>query len=136
MTYCVLDCSVAMSWCFEDEATAESDALLEAISKQGSWVPNLWHLEVGNVLLQATKRRRITLSNRTAMLQLLSKLPLETDSQTHTQVFRESLNLAQHYQLSLYDAAYLELAMRKNLPLATYDEALIVAGKKAGHPII
>lgn len=125
-----------MSWCFADEATAESDALLETISKQRAWVPNLWHLEVGNLLLQATKRRRITLSNRTALLQLLDKLPIKTDSQTHTQAFRESLNLAQHYQLSLYDAAYLELAMRKNLPLATYDKALIAAGQKAGHPIM
>lgn len=136
MTLCILDCSVAMSWCFADEATAESDALLEKISQQGAWVPNLWHLEVGNVLLQATKRGRITLSDRTAMLHLLRKLPLETDSQTCKQAFRESLNLAQHYQLSLYDAAYLELAIRKNLPLATYDKALISAGTNAGLPLI
>lgn len=132
MTLCILDCSVAMSWCFEDEATPEGDQLLAQIGKEGAWVPNLWHLEVSNVLLQATKRKRITISQRSAILDLLSQLPIETDQRTHRRAFREGLMLAEQYGLSLYDASYLELALRKALPLASHDRSLIDAAERAG----
>ena len=79
MTVIVIDSSVALSWCFEDEASAEMDSIFEHVRDQGAVVPGIWHLEVGNVLLQAEKRGRITTSDATARLALITELPIMTD---------------------------------------------------------
>lgn len=131
MTLCVLDSSYAMAWCFEDEASAEADEMLQKVVQQGALVPNLWHLEVGNVLLQAVRRNRIKPSQAASMIELLRTLPLQTDEKTSRRALRESFDVASRYELSLYDAAYLELAMRTSLPLASFDKALRKAAKRA-----
>jgi predicted nucleic acid-binding protein len=136
VTAVVIDSSVALSWCFEDEASAAMDAIFEHVRDQGAVVPGLWHLEVGNVLLQAEKRGRITTSDVTARLALIGELPIMTDHETTTRAWREILALARAEALTTYDTAYLELAVRRRLPLATKDDALFGAAKRLGVAVL
>jgi len=130
VTALVIDSSAALSWCFEDEASPETDALFERVRDLGAVVPGLWHLEVANVLLQAEKRGRITGGDVTMRLDLIAALPITTDSETTARAWREILALARAQGLTTYDAAYLELAIRRGLPLQTKDEALIGAAER------
>jgi predicted nucleic acid-binding protein len=128
----VIDSSAALSWCFEDQASPGSDALFEEVRDQGAVVPGLWHLEVANVLLQAEKRGRITAADVVMRLELIAELPIMTDDETIARAWREMLALARAEGLTTYDATYLELAVRRGLPLVTRDEALIAAAKRSG----
>jgi predicted nucleic acid-binding protein len=112
MSGVVLDCSVAVSWCFEDEAAEETDALLERARDEGAVVPSLWHLELGNVLLQAERRGRINAADVTTRPALIGDLPILTDGETSLRALREILTLARAETLTTYDAAYLELSPR------------------------
>lgn len=132
MSGLVLDCSVAVSWCFEDEASPETDAVLERVRDEGALVPALWHLELGNVLVQAERRKRLSAADTTTRLELIADLPIITDDETPHRALREVITLARAEGLTTYDAAYLELAMRKGLPLATKDRVLRDAAKRAG----
>jgi predicted nucleic acid-binding protein len=128
----VIDSSAALSWCFEDEASPESDALFEQVRDQGAVVPGLWHLEVANVLLQAERRGRIAPGDVTMRLELIAELPITTDNETTARAWREILALARAEGLTTYDATYLELAIRRGLPLQTKDAALITAAERSG----
>jgi len=132
MSGLVVDCSVAVAWCFEDEASAAVDAILERVRDEGALVPALWHLELGNVLVQAERRGRLTAADTTTHLELIATLPILTDGETPERALREVLTLARAEGLTTYDAAYLELAMRKGLPLASKDRALVAAADRAG----
>jgi len=121
----VLDCSIAVAWLFEDEATPQTDALLDRLKDSGALVPTLWRLEVGNVLARAERLKRITAALMAAYLDLLDRLPIVTDTETDGRALRETLTLARREGLTTYDAAYLELAMRRGVELATRDKALI-----------
>ena len=132
MSAFVLDCSVAVAWLFDDEATPESDALLDRLKDDGAFVPALWRLELGNVLARAERRKRISAAQIVAFLALLDRLPIATDPETESRAFREILALARAERLSTYDAAYLELAMRRGLLLATRDSALVHAARRVG----
>lgn len=132
MNALVIDTSVALVWCFEDEASPTSDALLDQVRDEGAVVPGLWHLEVANVLLQAEKRGRITGADIAMRLRLIAELPIDTDSETAARAWREILALARAEGLTTYDAAYLELAIRRGLPLLTKDQALIAAAQRTG----
>jgi len=132
MNALVIDSSVALVWCFEDEASPTSDALLDQVRDEGAVVPGLWHLEVANVLLQTEKRGRITAADIAMRLQLIAELPIDTDSETAARAWREILALARAEGLTTYDAAYLELAIRRGLPLLTKDQALIAAAERTG----
>ena len=132
MSALVIDSSAALSWCFEDEASPESDLLFERVRDQGAVVPGLWHLEVANVLLQAEKRGRITTGDVAMRLELIAELPITTDNETTARAWREILALARAEGLTTYDATYLELAIRRGLPLPTKDEALITAANRSG----
>ncbi|MCH9638623.1 MAG: type II toxin-antitoxin system VapC family toxin [Betaproteobacteria bacterium] len=125
MSAFVLDCSIAAAWLFDDEATTQTDDLLKQLRNGSAFVPNLWHLELGNVLVQAERRKRITSTQISTRLELISRLPIETDTETDSRAFREILALARSETLTTYDAAYLELAIRRGLPLATQDKTLI-----------
>ena len=103
----VLDCSIAAAWHFEDEAKPETDALLVQLRDGGAFVSNLWHLELGNVLIQAEQRRRITSSQISTRLELITSLPITTDAETDGRAFREIITLARNHSLTTYDAAYL-----------------------------
>jgi predicted nucleic acid-binding protein len=128
----VIDSSAALSWCFEDEASSDSDALFEQVRDHGAVVPELWRLEVANVLLQAEKRGRITVADVAMRLELIGELPITTDNETIARAWRQILPLARAEGLTTYDAAYLELAIRRGLPLMTKDTALIAAAGRSG----
>lgn len=123
----VLDCSITIAWIFEDEATAETDALLDRLKDSEALVPALWRLELGNVLVRAERHKRIAATQIAAGLALLDRLPIVTDTETETRAFHEILALARTERLTTHDAAYLELAMRRGVELATRDQELIRA---------
>ncbi len=132
MSEFVLDCSVTVAWFFEDEARPETDALLDRTMESGALVPGLWRLEVGNVLSHAERRRRIDPSKIASYMDVLVQLPIATDPETEERALRETLALARQENLTTYDAAYLEVAMRRGIPLATLDKALIRAARRLG----
>ena len=131
----VIDTSVTMSWCFEDEATEETDAILDRLRHDEAVVPGLWQLEVTNVLLVAERRTRITEAQATRFLDLLTQLPIRIDvSQTDVTAL---LAAGRRHGLSAYDASYLVLAERLAAPLATRDDKLATACRNAGvEPVI
>jgi predicted nucleic acid-binding protein len=120
----VLDASVAVAWCFEDESTPAAWALLDRLRTAPGHVPALWALEIGNILLGAEKRRRITQARTVEFLSILGELDIRVDPDLPGRAFRDVLPLARERRLTTYDATYLELAMRLGLPLATKDKAL------------
>jgi len=128
----VLDASVALSWCFEDEASPATDAILDEVRHSGALVPGLWFLELGNVLLQAERRRRIAAPDVAARLELISALPIFVDQNSTGRAWHEVLGLARAENLSVYDATYLELAFRRNVPLASRDKDLAAAARRLG----
>ena len=134
----VLDNSVAMRWLLitpnkMDQAYA--DSILKSLADHDALVPNLWHLEAANVLLGAEKREEIGIGETERFIAQLEYLPIHTDILTSSQVFTRTITLARAYGLSSYDSAYLELAIRNNLPLATLDKSLRKAAKKADIPL-
>ncbi len=132
MSTFVLDCSVTMSWCFEDEADAYSDRVLEASLGARILVPSVWALEVANVLAVAERKKRLTPADSSRFLELVAALPIEVDETSFQRATTGVLALARKLTLSSYDAAYLELAMRRGCPLATRDRKLRAACRKAG----
>ncbi len=137
MARLVLDCSVAVAWCFEDEATPALDALLDRAQTEGAVVPSLWMLEVANVLLMAARRGRIVREAVQERLALLDMLTIETDTQAVGPVWRSTvLSLAQTEALTFYDAVYLELAIRRGMSLASSDKALRRAATQRGVAIL
>lgn len=132
MSALVLDCSIAVSWCFEDEASEATDQLLLKVQEQGALVPALWYLEFGNVLIQAKKKGRISEIQLMAGMDLIRQLPITTDNINPDKIMSKIMLLATQHHLTTYDAAYLELALRSNLPLATKDNDLRKAANKLG----
>jgi predicted nucleic acid-binding protein len=128
----VIDSSIALTWCFEDEASPETDALFERVRDDGAVVPGLWHLELSNVLLQAEKRGRITASDVATRLDLITELPISVDQETTIRAWRKVLTVAPTEGLTTYDATCLELAVRRGLPLLTKDNELAGAAKRRG----
>ena len=124
MTGFVLDASATVAWCFDDESTPAAWALLDRLRTAPAHVPALWALEIGNILLGAEKRRRITQARVVEFLGILAELDIHVDPDMPGRAFRDVLPLARAQQLTTYDASYLELAMRLGLPLATKDTAL------------
>ena len=133
----VLDCSATLPWVFASEATKASEALHEVLIKGGwAWVPALWHLELGNVLLNAKRRSRIDQAGIEKFLATLALYDIEVDGETMAVAWTKTLGLAESHGLTVYDAAYLELALRKGLALATLDEPLRKAVKQAGGKVL
>ncbi len=128
----VLDCSITMAWLFSDEATKATDRLRATLIDSRVFVPSLWPVEVGNALLVATRHRRIRAAEWPQIRGFLSALPIEIDPVSMARTWGPSLELARVHQLSVYDAMYLELAMRLRMPLATLDRALRNAAQSAG----
>ena len=128
----VIDCSVTMAWYFKDEATPYTNAVRAALARERAAVPALWPLEVANVLLMGERRKRSTQAIATKWLRFLTALPIAVDTQTPGLAFDPILSLARSLELTAYDAAYLELAMRLGLPLATRDDALEKAAQAVG----
>ena len=136
MSKFILDCSVAAAWCFEDEASDITDNLLERVRDYGAVVPSLWLLEITNVLLQAERRGRIATKDVTTQLELLRILPISFEHTNQVEIFSSTMALARAEQLTSYDATYLELAIRLDLPLATLDKKLVQAARNTNIEVL
>lgn len=117
----VLDSSATAAWVYVDEVTSAIRDVFDLVSNQGAWVPSLWRLEVANILEMGVRRGRHDAAFRDATLADLALLPVHIDPETDRHAWTATLRLAERHRLTLYDAAYLELAKRRDLPLATVD---------------
>lgn len=117
----VLDSSVTIAWIYNEETTAGVREVLNQVADYGAWVPALWRLEVGNILEMGVRRKRHDAAFRDATLNDLLLLPIHVDPETDQRAWGPILRLAERHRLTLYDAAYLELAQRRRFPLATLD---------------
>ena len=136
MTDFVLDASVALAWCFEDEATATTQGVLERMTAEAASVPSIWHIEVANVLALAERRRRIMPAESAEFIARLESLAILVDEATASRAFTRILDLARGERLTAYDAAYVELAMRLGVPLASKDAHLCNAAERLGVSVL
>jgi predicted nucleic acid-binding protein len=128
----VLDCSVTMAWCFDDEATPYTDGVRDSLADKRAVVPTIWPLEAANATIMSGRRKRLDEARSKRFFELLEALPIAVDDETSSRSFGDIVHLARTYQLSAYDAAYLELAIRRGLPLACNDGNLKTAAVAAG----
>ena len=137
MPVVVIDASATLPWCFADEATEATNALLAGLRAGGeALVPSHWPVEVANALRMACRRGRISSSDISQFLEDLEALPIRIDGTDKTLIRKKVYPLAEQYDLTVYDAAYLELAMRQQLALATLDDGLSKASRLAGVSLI
>ncbi|MFM9889878.1 MAG: type II toxin-antitoxin system VapC family toxin [Rickettsiales bacterium] len=127
----VLDASTTIAWCYEDEQTPAIIRFMSGLSADAAYVPAIWRLEVANALRTGVRRGRISIPHRDKQLHDLTLLNIVTDLATNRHAWGATVALADRYELTPYDACYLELAIRLNLPLATLDAALAAAAKAA-----
>ncbi len=132
----VLDSSVTLAWIYDDETTEAIRQVFTSVADNGAFVPALWRLEVANSLTMAVRRNRIDAEFRRAALADMALLDITTDPHTEGHAWSETLALADRFRLTLYDAAYLELAQRRALPLATLDGDLRKAGEALEIPVL
>lgn len=129
-----LDASVTLPWFFPDEASPFTEGLLDALGVQPIWVPALWVLECTNVLHSAQRRGRIDADRRTEIVGQLGAMPVRIDHEPL--MFATIDRLAAVHGLTAYDAAYLELALRRSLTLVSLDAKLLGAARRLGHPVL
>jgi predicted nucleic acid-binding protein len=127
--------SLTLAWCFPDEQATYPLSVLESLADVQAFVPELWHLEVANALLVGERRKRCTQADATTWLSFLPALPITVDEETTARAWSDILNLARSHNLSSYEAAYLELALRRGLPLASLDDRLKAAATAPGVPL-
>ncbi len=132
----VIDCSATMPWILKHDPTGYANEILSSFKESQAVVPELWFLEVSNVLVVYERRGRLGAEESTRFTSLLQELPISIDEGTSYRVFAKIINVARDYELSSYDATYLELAMRQALPLATLNVALRTAAQEAGVEVI
>jgi predicted nucleic acid-binding protein len=132
LTEFVLDNSVTLAWYFKDEINDYANAVRDGMAQTRAVVPSLWPLEVANALIMGERRKRSTPAQAATWLGFLAALPIVVDDETHARAWSDTLSLARAQNLTAYDAAYLELAMRRGLPLATLDKELKVAAMAVG----
>jgi predicted nucleic acid-binding protein len=125
----VLDGSAALAWLYPDETTDAISAVFDRVIRSGAVVPTLWRIEIANGLTVGVRRGRITAKERKESLSDLDQLGIVTDGETETHIWGDTLRLADQHGLTVYDATYLELALRMALPLATLDRDLRAAGQ-------
>ncbi len=128
----VVDCSIAMAWLFHDEATPKTGALLNRLATETALVPALWFIEITNVLAMAERKNRIAPTQSDAFIAHLSKLGIERDDEAPDRAFTHILALCRTHRLTSHDAVYLDLAIRRSLPLATLNDDLRKTARKLG----
>lgn len=136
MTSVVVDCSVMAAWAFESEATPLSALVLESLTVSEVLVPTLWAYELSSVVRAFERRRRWSRAEADRFLSFIAELPIRIDDASTQRALSETLALARRYDLTAYDASYLELALRERIPLATDDRALVRAGARAGAALL
>jgi predicted nucleic acid-binding protein len=132
----ILDCSMAIAWCFADESTPKTAQIQDRLAVETAVVPGLWFLEVANVLAMAEKRKRISPDDSMQFVQLLSNLDIQVDEDASRQVFDRILPLCRSHGLTSYDATYLDVALRWQIPLASLDDALRSAATSLGVQVL
>lgn len=132
----VLDASMAIAWQFETESTERTDAVLDRVARSGALVPSIWRLEVANALRMAVRRKRCSNAELGEAVAQLLDLSIKDDRETAVHAWTTTLGLADDHSLTMYDAAYLELALRLRLPLASCDRELIVAARNRGVDVL
>lgn len=132
----VLDASMAFGWYVADEASEASDLVLDRVAESGAVVPTLWRLEVANGFRTAIRRGRCDARLRDRALAALAALPITEDPETSAAAWDATLLLSDRFGLSVYDAAYLELAQRRRMPLATRDARLAEAAVALGFGVV
>ena len=128
----VVDASIGFAWVYPNQSSGETEKLLDLVESGSAIVPSLWFLEVANGLLAAQRRKLLTASERRQALERLLALTFTTDEEAGRAAIRKTSDLAEKHGLSVYDAAYLEIALRRKLPLGSRDEALRKAAKRSG----
>ena len=128
----VIDSSATLAWVYSDETTEAIRHVFDLVSDRGAWVPALWRLEVANILEMGVRRGRTKAVFRDGVLADLALMPISVDPETDRQAWGATARLATRHRLTLYDAAYLELAKRRGLPLATLDRELRAAASSEG----
>lgn len=132
----VIDASLALAWCFEDEASPRADAALEGLALDGAVAPAIWPYEIANALRSAERRGRIDEREMLGLTRLLGALPVDVEETPLARALAEILPLARALALSAYDASYVELALRRGVPLATADDQLAQAALAAGAQLL
>ena len=132
----VVDSSVALAWCFEDEATSATRQLLDRMGHERAAVPAWWFVEVTNVLALAERKGRISPVKTAQFISLLDGFDLDIDNEASSRAFSQLLSYCRSFQLTSYDAIYLDLAVRRQVPLATLDDPLRKAAKKMGVKVL
>jgi predicted nucleic acid-binding protein len=132
VTAFVLDASIALAWCFADEASPAADAVLDRLADEEAAAPALWRLEVANALAMAERRGRLSVAGLTRSVALLQRPAIAIDAEGSERGFRDLLDLARSERLTVYDATYLELALRLGVPLASKDIKLRKAAARLG----
>lgn len=128
----VVDCSIALAWCFLEEATPATQKVFERMGDESALVPAWWFVELTNVLALAERKGRIASEKTAEFIATIESFSLDVDDQAPGRAFTHLLPLCRAHQLTSYDAIYLDLAMRRHVPLATLDEPLRKAAKKLG----
>lgn len=128
----VLDGSLTLAWYFADEANPYADAVAQGLATREAIVPSLWRLEIANTLVVGKRRKRSTQAQAASFIARLRLPPIIADDQTDDRSWGETIRLARAYTLSAYDAAYLELAIRRGLPLASLDDQLKASAVATG----
>jgi predicted nucleic acid-binding protein len=128
----VLDCSVTMAWYFKDEPNSYASAVRRALGAGRAKVPALWPIEVANILVLGERRGRSTQAEASKWFRYLQMLPIDVDDETPARAWSDVMHVARSYQLSAYDACYIELALRLGLPLASLDDKLKAAADLGG----
>ena len=133
----VLDASVALAWTLPDEGSARAERFLARISPESVlWVPALWWYEIANALTMAQRRRRMTEADCARAVALYGMLPIGTDLDLNPAALSRFCILARQHSLSAYDAAYLELAQRRGVGIATLDRGLTLVARRAGLQVL
>ena len=129
----VIDASLTASWHFEDKRSAAAEAILESLEHDSAYVPLIWWFEIRNVIILGERKRRATAEQAEEFLAFLSRLPIGLDS---VPAEDRLMTLARRHKLTFYDAAYLELAQREGVPLATLDKELVTAARAEGVSLV
>jgi len=132
----VLDASITLAWTFVDERTVSADRVLDRVLSTGASVPSLWRLEVANALRSAVRRQRCDEAFVDRTLTDLAGLPIALDEETHARAWTDTRRLSREEGLTIYDASYLELALRLNGPLASADASLCDAARRRGLKVL
>jgi predicted nucleic acid-binding protein len=133
----IVDASVGFAWVYPAQASSETDRLLELVESGAVIVvPSLWFLEVANGLLAAQRRKLLTAAERKKAFERLSDLTFSVDEEAGRAALKKTSDLAEKHGLSVYDAAYLETALRRKLPLGSRDEPLRKAAKRCGVTVL